>query len=181
MNTTIQHKRTLAVLAFIAAGLGLGVPAHAAQATATAGGTVVTPIAITTMAQLAFGNFAAAAGGTITVSTSGTRSVSGVVGMSGGPATTAAKFDITGEPGSTYTITHSGSTVLTNTGGAGETMALAKFSDLTGADATSGEATSGTLSAGGTQSLYVGGTLTVAANQVPGVYAGNVVATVEYN
>ncbi|UOD28634.1 DUF4402 domain-containing protein [Massilia violaceinigra] len=180
MNTTIQHKRTLAVFAFIAAGLGLGVPAHAAQATATAGGTVVTPIAITPTIQLAFGKFAAAVGGTITVSTSGARTVSGVVGMSG-PATSAARFDITGEPGSTYTITHSGSTVLTNTGGAGETMALAKFSDLTGADGTSGEATSGTLSAGGTQSLYVGGTLTVAANQVPGVYAGNVIATVEYN
>ncbi|NHZ87552.1 DUF4402 domain-containing protein [Massilia sp. CCM 8733] len=180
MNTTIQQQRTLAVLAFIAASLGLGVPAYAAQATAVAGGTVVTPIAIAPAAPLAFGNFAAAVGGTITVSTSGVRSVSGVVGMNGA-ATTAARFDITGEPGSTYTITHSGSAVLTNTGGAGETMALTKFSDLTAADATSGEATAGTLSAGGTQSLYVGGTLTVAANQVPGIYAGNVVATVEYN
>ncbi|HEX8614321.1 MAG TPA: DUF4402 domain-containing protein [Telluria sp.] len=180
MNTTIQQQRTLAYLAVIAAGLGLGVPAYAAQATAVAGGTVVTPIAIVASVPLAFGSFAAAAGGTITISTSGARAVSGVVAMSGSAAT-AAKFDITGEPGTTYTITHSGTAVLTNTGGAGETMALAKFSDLTGANATSGDATSGTLSAGGTQSLYVGGTLTVAANQAPGVYAGDVVATVEYN
>lgn len=180
MNTTIQQKRTLAALAFIAAGLGLGMPAHAAQATAVAGGTVVTPIAIVSSVPLAFGSFAATGGGTITVSTSGQRAVSGVVAM-GASTASAAKFDITGEPGSSYTITHSGTAVLTNTGGGGETMALAKFSDLTGANATSGEATTGLLSAGGTQSLYVGGTLTVGANQAPGVYAGDVIATVEYN
>ncbi|WP_167239562.1 DUF4402 domain-containing protein [Massilia genomosp. 1] len=181
MNTTIQQQRTLAVLAILIAGLGLGAPAHAAQATAVAGGTVITPLVIAQAAPLAFGSFAAAAGGTITVSTSGARTVSGVVAMSGS-ATTAARFNITGEPNSTYTITHSGTVALTNTTGSGnETMTLAKFSNLTGLDATSGDATSGTLSAGGAQSLYVGGTLTVAANQVPGVYAGDVVATVEYN
>ncbi|MDM5177017.1 DUF4402 domain-containing protein [Massilia sp. DJPM01] len=183
MNTTINQQRTLstlAVLAVIAAGLGLGAPAFAAQATATAGGTVVTPIAVVVGTNLAFGTFAAAAGGTITVSTSGVRAVSGVVAM-GASATSAAKFDITGEPGATYAITHSGTALLTNSGGGGETMALAKFSDLTGANATSGDAATGTLSAGGTQSLYVGGTLTVAANQAPGTYAGNVIATVEYN
>ncbi|NHZ97510.1 DUF4402 domain-containing protein [Massilia sp. CCM 8734] len=180
MNTTIQQQRTLAAIAILVAGLGLGLPAHAAQATAIAGGTVITPLAIAPMVPLAFGSFAAAAGGTITVSTSGVRTVNGVVAMSGS-ATTAAKFDITGEPNSTYTITHSGTVALTNTGGAGETMTLTKFSNLTGVDATSGDATNGTLSAGGAQSLYVGGTLTVAANQVPGVYAGDVIATVEYN
>lgn len=180
MNTLIQQQRTLAALIFIAAGLGLGMPAHAAQATAVAGGTVVIPIAITPAVPLAFGSFAAAAGGSITVSTSGVRAVSGVVAM-GGSATSAAKFDITGEPGSSYTITHSGTAVLTNTGGGGATMTLTKFSDLTGANGTSGDATTGILSAGGTQSLYVGGTLTVAANQAPGVYAGDVIATVEYN
>ncbi len=60
-------------------------------------------------------------------------------------------------------------------------MALAKFSDLSGANATSGEVTTGTLDGAGTQSLFVGGTLTVAAAQVPGVYTGTVIATVEYN
>lgn len=164
-----------------AAGLVAGGASQAADGTATASGTVVTPIAITAAANLSFGSFSAGAGGTITVSTAGTRSVSGVVGMGVG-GTTAARFDITGTASTTYSISHSGTAVLTNTTGSGnETMALAKFSDLTGADATSGNVASGTLSGAGTQSLFVGGTLTVDAAQVPGVYTGTVIATVNYN
>jgi spore coat protein U-like protein len=176
---TIRLTSRLAVLAAIAA---LAAPtAQAAQATATASGTVVTPIAIAAVANLAFGSFAAGAGGTITVSTSGARTVSGVVAFGSG-STTAARFDISGQASTTYSISHSGTTVLTNsTGVGGETMALAKHSDLSAANATSGNASSGTLDAGGAQSLYVGGTLTVGAAQVPGVYTGTVIATVEYN
>ena len=39
----------------------------------------------------------------------------------------------------------------------------------------------GLLSAGGTQTLYVGGTLNVGATQVAGVYAGTFDVTVTYN
>lgn len=185
MYSTSKQQRPLVKLALVAAvacaGLVLSAPGHAADATATASGTVITPIAIVSTANLAFGNFAPGVGGTVTVSTSGVRSGSGVILTTGAPAS-AARFDITGQAGTTYAITHSGTTVLTNTtGSGGETMTLTKFSDLTGANATSGNATSGTLSGAGAQSLFVGGTLTVGGAQVAGVYAGSVIATVEYN
>jgi hypothetical protein len=60
-------------------------------------------------------------------------------------------------------------------------MALTQISDLTGAGGASTTVTSGTLSAGGTQSLFLGGTLAVAANQVAGAYSGAISATVDYN
>ncbi len=181
-NSKAQSRVTfqLACTAMAAAAF-LSAPAHAAQATASASGTVVAPIAITVNTNLVFGSFAAGPGGTVTISTSGARAATGPTLMTGA-SPTAARFDITGQASSTYSITHSGTAVLTNTTGLGnETMGLAKFSDLTGANATSGSATAGTLDGAGAQSLYVGGTLTVGAAQVPGVYVGTVIATVEYN
>lgn len=179
--TQPRFTLTLAMAALAAAGAVLSVPAQAAQATATASGTVVAPIAITVNTNLAFGSFAAGPGGTVTVSTSGVRAASGVT-LVGGGTPSAARFDITGQASSTYSITHGGTAVLTNTTGVGaETMMLGKFSDLTGANATSGSVTSGVLDGAGTQSLYVGGTLNVGAAQAPGVYTGTVIATVEYN
>lgn len=166
---------TVGIVGILASGAS-----QAAQASGNSTGTVIVPIAITSTADLSFGNFAAGTGaGTITVSTSGARTVAGVVTI--GTGGTAARFDITGSAGATYSITHGGTAVLTNTGGAGETMTLTKFSDLTGADATSGNVATGTLSGLGTQSLFVGGTLDVGANQVAGTYTGTVIATVEYN
>lgn len=182
MIRTVQHtaRHTALAATLVAASLA-ATSAHAAQATASASGTVVTPIAITAATNLVFGSFAAFAGGTVTVSTSGVRSVSGVVVM-GGATPSAARFDISGMASSTYSITHSGTAVLTNTSGVGgETMGLSKFSDLSAANTTSGNVIAGTLDAGGTQSLYVGATLTVGAGQVPGIYTGTVIATVEYN
>lgn len=175
-----QRIGTLILASVAAAALVVSAPSHAVQASATASSTVIAPIAISAATNLAFGSFAAGAGGSVTVSTSGVRGGSGVV-LTSASSGSAARFDITGEANTTYGITHSGTTVLTNTGGAGETMVLTKFSDLTGANSTSGEATSGTLNASGAQSLFVGGTLTVGAAQVAGLYTGNVIATVEYN
>ena len=180
-RTLDQPLLKLALAASLALASLASLPALAAQATATASGTVVAPIAISAAANLAFGSFAPGTGGTITVSTSGARTAAGVVALGAGSAA-AARFDITGSASTTYAISHSGSAVLTNTTGVGgETMALSKFSDLTAGNATSGNVSSGTLDGAGTQSLYVGATLTVGAAQVPGVYTGTVIATVEYN
>ena len=180
MTTYFKQARLTgkqALLAVAAALAALAGPAQAAQDTASATGTVVTPIAIVAAGNLVFGSFARGAGGTVTVSTSGARSASGPILVSGAP-TTAARFNITGEPSSTYTITHSGSATLTS---GANTMVLTKFSDLSAANATAGNPLSGTLDGAGAQSLYVGGTLAVGAAQAPGVYTGTVVATVEYN
>jgi len=59
-------------------------------------------------------------------------------------------------------------------------MAFTPVSDLTASAITSGTVSTGTLT-GGAQSIFVGGVLTVAANQPAGTYGGTVVATVNYN
>lgn len=170
-----KQLRTSLKLAF-AAALAIAPSAFAANTTASSSGTVVAPIAITKAADLAFGSFAAVTGGSVTVSTSGARTVGGaVLALGGTPA--AAKFDVTGETGATYTISVVGDATLTS---GADTMAFAVASDLTGANATTGTVASGTLTAGA-QSIFVGGTLTVASAQPAGTYSGNITATVEYN
>ena len=181
MTTTFKHPRLTFKLALMAAAAAVGAclsaPGQAASATANANATVVTPIAIVNAADLVFGSFAPGAGGTVTISNSGVRSASGAILMTGA-APQAARFNITGQASTTYSITHSGTAVLTS---GANTMALAKTSDLTGANVTSGNVAAGTLDAGGAQSLYVGGTVTVGAALAPGLYTGTVLATVDYN
>ena len=159
--------------------------AYAASATSTATSTVIAPIGITAPVVLSFGKFAPGAGGSVTISNSGARTGTGVILSSTSSTQTAARFDVTGEASTTYAITPSGVTALTGISGAAltlpSTMALAKTSDPTGANVTTGTVAAGTLSAGGTQSIYVGGTLTVGAAQPAGVYTGAVTVTVEYN
>jgi hypothetical protein len=159
----------LTVLALAIVGTGSAI---AAEDTAQATGTVISPIAITKTADLVFGSFApGATGGTVTISTAGTRGKSGDVFLAG-TAAGAAKFDVTGEGGLTYSIDLT-TTPLTRDGGT-ETMNFTVSSDIT----------SGTLAgtgASGAQSFFVGGVLTVGAGQLPGTYAGSVKATVAYN
>jgi hypothetical protein len=167
------------------AGTGLVNNAYAAAATSTATSTVITPIGITAPVVLSFGKFAPGAGGSVTISNSGARTGTGVILSSTSSVQTAARFDVTGEASTTYAITHSGVAALTGISGAAltlpSTMALAKTSDLTGANVTTGNVAAGTLGVGGTQSIFVGGALTVAAAQPAGVYTGAVTVTVEYN
>lgn len=171
-----KQLRTSLELAFAAAAVAFAPAAFAANTSATSTGTVVTPIAITKAADLAFGSFAAVTGGSVTVSTSGVRTVGGaVLGLSGTPA--AAKFDVTGEAGATYSISVVADPTLIS---GADSMAFAVATDLTGANTTTGTVTSGALT-GGAQSIFVGGTLTVASAQASGTYTGNIVATVEYN
>jgi hypothetical protein len=173
-----QRSFKLSLLASIAVfGAVASAPAVSATANATASADVITPIAVTKAADLAFGKFAAGAGGSVTVNTGGVRSQSGVVGV-GGTASTAS-FSITGEANATYAISFTGSSTELTSGA--NKMPLALFSDLTGAGATSGNVLTGQLSAGGTQVLYVGGTLTVAANQAGGSYSGTINTDVQYN
>jgi hypothetical protein len=158
-----------AVLALAITGAGSAI---AADGTAVVSGTVIAPIQITKTADLVFGSFAAGAtGGTVTISTAGARAKTGDVVLSG-TAAAAAKFDVTGEGGLTYSIALT-PTLLTRSGGT-ETMAFTAESDIT----------SGTLAGvggAGAQSFFVGGVLTVGTGQVPGNYVGSVKATVAYN
>lgn len=178
-------RRALKVVALAStlalAGIGMVGNAQAANAVADTSAEVIVPIAITKVTDLSFGRFAANPGGagTVVISNSGARSFSGGVVAAGTAGTSsAARFNVTGDGASTYSISVD-KTVLTHTNET-DTMALAVTSDLTGANVTSGTVTSGTLT-GGAQSIYVGGTLTVGSAQPAGVYAGTVTATVEYN
>ena len=168
----VSHAALAAVLVSSAGG--------ASAVTATASATVIVPIAITKGADLSFGKFAPGAGGTITVNTSGVRSVSGVILSSVGSSPSAARFDVTGDNNATYAITLTPPTDLIS---GSDTMAFTGFSEVGSAPTgiTSGNAATGTLSGAGAQSIYIGGTLTVASNQATGSYSGTITCTVEYN
>jgi hypothetical protein len=171
-------KRRLAAVA--CAVVALVHSGRACAETASTSATVLaSPVVVTKTADLSFGKFAAGAAGSITISTSGVRTVSGGVLADGGGAMTAATFVVSGASGAAYSITHGGTAALSRTAGS-ETMSMTKFSDITGANATAGTATGGTLNAGA-QSIHVGGTLAVGANQAGGAYTGTISITVEYN
>jgi len=123
--------------------------------------------------NLAFGSFLAGSGGTVVVGTGGSRSKTGgvlLIGQGGGVA--AAQFNVSGSASVVYSITlPSDHTVVLSDAGS-NTMALNNFISNPGA--------SGVLSAGGSQLLSVGATLTVGPGQAPGGYAGSFSITVNF-
>ena len=153
-------------------------PGSYAQATATASatGNIITPITISLVTSMNFGNIAVSptSGGTVVLSASaGTRTSTGGVTL---PATagtvTAANFTVSGASGYTYAITLPSSATITD--GSSHTMSLGTF--------TSYPSGTGVLT-GGSQTLKVGATLTVTAAQAPNAYTNStaVPVTVNYN
>ena len=139
--------------------------------------TIVAPLSITKTVDMNFGNVAisSAFGGTVVLDPTGSRSTSG--GTSLLPASSgtvgAASFQVTGEVGLTYDITLPGGPVdLTD--GVGNFMSVSDF--------VSTPTPTGTLT-GGSQTINVGATLYVSANQTSGNYASvaPLVVTVNYN
>jgi hypothetical protein len=129
-------------------------------------------MSITQVQGLAFGKFVADTSGTVTVSTSGARSASaGIVLMPSG-AGAAAQFSVTGDPSRTYALSLPANGTVFLTSGA-NSMAINNF---TGSPALSGQ-----LSAGGTQNVFVGATLSIGSHQPHGNYSGTFSVTVNYN
>ena len=161
---------TLAIIA-----LGFSTVSFAqVSATANASGTIVTPIAITKTVDLNFGNIAVGStAGTVVLAPAGTRTTTGGVTL---PATTgtvsAAEFNVTGQAGYTFSITLP-STPTTVSSGA-NSMTVNAF--------TSTPTPTGTLT-GGAQTVKVGATINVGANQAAGTYtsATPFTVTVNYN
>ena len=145
------------------------------SATATATGTIITPISITNAGNMNFGNVAVSAtAGTVILAPASTRTITGGVTLPAVPGTVAAAhFAVTGTPNYTYAITLP-STATTVTSGA-NTMTVTAF--------TSNPGTTGTLSAAGTQTIDVGATLNIASNQAAGTYVSGTPfqVTVNYN
>ena len=154
-------------------------PAHAADMAGTANAAVVRPNTLIKTDDLDFGTLVSGAtGGTVTIDpvTNARTTGGGVTPV--GPAAQRATFQGTG---GIFLITVSGSTsvTLTRAGGAAAPMTA----NLVRAASTSGGGIAllgATLLPSGVQTYYIGGTLTVPANQPEGDYSGTFTLTVNY-
>lgn len=160
-------------IVFAAFAAAVAVPAAAAPgdtdtATGSASATIVAPIAIDHVvgAELAFGSITAGNGGTVTIDLLGGSSSTGEAVVLPGSTTSADAFTLTGSASRAITVTV-GNGVLT---GPGTDMAFTTTNNAPAA-----------LSATGTGSFDVGGTLTVGSAQAPGDYTGSYTATATYN
>jgi hypothetical protein len=145
------------------------------SATATATATIITPISIEKKVDLNFGNVVAnSTGGTVTIATDNTPTYNKVAAPSIPGTRSAASFEVKGFAGVTYSIELPKTITLTKDGGK-ETMTVDNF--------VSNPSGTGLLSASGSQTVNVGATLNVAANQVAGTYKNttDLKVTVNYN
>jgi hypothetical protein len=178
-------KLTLSVIA-LSAVCSTGVVAQASNsAAAPSGGTAITPITVSNTRDLNFGVFAvtATAGGSIIVagdnSTAAQTTDQVTIATVGGDAPTSARFDVVGDSNFTYTFTIAESTFAITGADASTTLAV---TDLTSSLGDPNAGATGTL-ASGSQTVFVGGTLTIPAATTPQVYtvASAFNATVDYN
>jgi hypothetical protein len=171
------------VSAFAMAAVAASAPSYSSTATGTASATVIRPITITKVNDLSFGTFAPdTAASSVTIATDGSRTKTGSAFLVPSAVGGAGRFNVSGQTSTTYAITYAPLTTVTS--GVSDSMNISLFSEAAPSATTSGTLLpTGTLSSAdpGIQSLYIGGTLTVAANQVPGTYSGAVGITVDYN
>ncbi len=175
MKTNNLLKKLVAVTVFTSFIAILGNPSEsrAVTAAANATATVVTPIAISKNADMAFGKFIAGNGGTISMATNGARTAGGAVTLfNQGSTSNAASFAVTGEGAYTYAITLPANSTVNVSDGASHTMGVSSF--------VSNPSGTGILTAGA-QTLLVGATLTASSGQAPGNYTGSFNVTVDYN
>ena len=166
-------------IAIATAGAALCPPAHAADLNATANAAVVRPNTLIKTDDLDFGTLLSGpAGGSVTINpvTNG-RSAAGGATLVGNDGRRAV-FQGTG---GIFLITVSGSTSVTLTRAGGGAAAMT--ASLVRAATTSGGGIAllgATLLPRGVQTYFIGGTLTVPANQPAGDYSGTFTLTVNY-
>lgn len=166
-------------IAATAASVALCAPAYAANTNVTANAAVVRPNTLIKTDDLDFGTMVSGTtGGTVTINAvTGARTTSGGV-TPVGAGTQRAIFQGTG---GILLITVSGDTSVTLTRAGGGATALT--ASLVRAASTSGGGVvllGATLLPSGVQTYYIGGTLTVPANQPAGDYSGTFTLTVNY-
>ncbi len=180
----IDFKKTSRRL-LIAVGFLVGATGAMAQSSATGTGTatatVIRPISILAVNDLAFGNIVpSGVAGTLALTAAAITAATPGGGITQPVATpgtrTAASFTVGGEGGFTYAITLPG-VAQTITGPAAATMTVSGFTSSPNATGTLSNA----IGAAGTETLYVGGTLNVGINQAAGNYTGTFTVTVAYN
>ncbi len=163
--------KKLFILFIAVAGFGVNSFGQS-SATATATADLVTPISISKTLDMNFGTLASSGtAGTLILATDNSRTSSGGVKILTATTGQAATFTVTGSGTQTYSITLP-STDVSLVSGANSLIANTFTSNPT---------PTGTLN-GGTQTLLVGATLNVPANQIAGTYvSSNFTVTVNYN
>jgi hypothetical protein len=172
MKFPLGRAASLRFAAVLLAGFA-ATSAEAAEATASATGTQVTPIAISKTTDLGFGRFTNNdAIGAVVMSPTGARSVTGGAKLVATDAGSAAAFNVTGDNNATYAITLPSSISVT---GADGTTTLTVDSFVSTPSAT------GTLSGAGAQTVSVGATMNLTAATADQRYSGSFPVIVEYN
>jgi len=181
-------KKVVLYFGMLVVSMALFTSTLMAQTSATvdetaAGAKLIVPMTLTETSPLHFGtiNLLAGTGGTIQLPSNSTTRVfsAGVVASTVAPLATNAAYNVTGTMNATYALTLPATIVVTETVGATAVMTISALTarfNLAAADAVVS-----TLSATGTDNFTVGGTLTVAAAQIGGIYAGTFPVTVDYN
>lgn len=168
MKTTVKNQllMLISVLGITASPLSV-----AATVTASVDVQISTNIAVSAATGMTFGDLTAGpSGGAVVMDTDGKRTATGSVELNSASPSSPATFNISGTPNSTYSVLLPDSVTLSD-GGANQ-ITVSNF--LSNPDA------SGQLSSSGEQSVSIGGTLSIGANQGFGDYAGSMQVTINY-
>ena len=156
----MKNITKLFAIAIVALGFANTTYAQSSSASAATEATIINPISITKNTDMNFGNIVAGVAGTVDLTVTNTRTAVGVTLPAATPGTvSAAVFTVNGLEASTYAITLPAPFTIT---GAGTPMTVDNF--------VSTPTPTGLLT-GGTQTITVGATLHIAANQAAGIYS----------
>jgi len=157
----------------LALALGMsGGSVFAASITAPVSARIVSTVNLLTLRGMQFGEVTGShMPGTIVLEPGGARTSTQGATLNSAVPGWPASFEIIGDTLSTFIITLPVSVTLSSA--SGENMEVNQFTSLPSA--------TGQLDGGGRQTLFVGGTLNVNANQLYGNYSGVMSVTVEYN
>ena len=166
--------KKLIILFIVLAAFGVKSYAQVGQASAR----IIKPITIAYVRTLAFGDLAELGGGDVTIAnTSSGTSVAGGAGVKvvASNTSTSAQFTVTGDPNATFAVSlpADGVAFVQAAGTPTAKMYLKAF-------ATDIE-TKKLAVVTGTQTIYVGATLTVPASATVDTYSGTFAVTVAYN
>lgn len=168
--TRLYRAAAMTATAMLAAGLGSTVATAAPfTATAQAKAKVLKQISVTKAADLDFGTIVVStSAGTVAIDASGSRTCDAALTCSG--TVSAAAFTIGGTRNEAVTITSDAAVTLINADDGSQTMTASLVRSANGL----------TLSNAGKGTFNVGGTLSVAASQLDGLYSGDFNVTVDY-
>jgi len=171
-KTTGYRAKTAAWVALVATMMLPATPANASTVSANVSATISGGIAGNASTGLSFGDVSPGTSpGSVTVDLTGFRTSLGGVTLGMSKPASPAIFEISGTPSRTFSVSAPFALYLVD--GRGNFMKVDNFKS-------NPAGSSGLLDAGGSQTLTVGGTLHVNANQPGGSYFGVLAMTIVY-